>query len=276
MFNLFKSPNSNQVAVTETRGKSTAEIIEEIHESFFTEVDKLLAEAKVSKSLETDKQWLIDKCNRLKALGFTNAREVKDAEVEIERLRKLQSENESKKTLLDAIQYFSFKYPNYKFITEESVRRICQKYGLIYGPIDKYLGTVPEKNLAQIEHFKIDEDDELFLQIKEYHSPYAAVLDDYKNITKTEFDKYHATAAHGLRSSLFTVRCEKATLEIAAPPKDFDMTSMQVENFKISEIQVPDPVVLKPVIFRKHKFYLVVTAWGDEASDSNVVNERMN
>jgi len=49
-------------------------IIEEIHESFFTEVDKLLQEANISNSLDTNKQALLEKCERLKQIGFTNTK----------------------------------------------------------------------------------------------------------------------------------------------------------------------------------------------------------
>jgi len=35
-------------------------------------------------------------------------------------------------------------------------------------------------------------------------------------------------------------------------------------------------VVLKPVVYNKQKYYLIVTAWGLEASDELVVNQKMN
>jgi len=51
---------------------------------------------------------------------------------------------------------------------------------------------------------------------------------------------------------------------------------MKVKDFKISKIEIPDPVVLKPVYYGGQKHYLIVTAWGLEASDELVVNEKMN
>lgn len=280
MFNLFKSSNSNQVAVKEPKanlkGKSTIQIIEEIHESFFTEVDKLLADAKIAKSLDTDKQGLIDKCARLKSLGFTNTKEVKEAQTEIYRLYELKKENEIKKTLMEAIQYFSFKYPNYKFITEESVKKICQKYGLIYGEIRNYLGTVPDKNLAQMEQFKIDEIDELFFYEEMFWGFGGLRSMGRKYITRIEYDSYHQKRQEGHPDYRLSVTCAIAPLEIAAPIKDFNMEGMEIKDFKISKIEIHDPVVLKPVIFKKEKFYLIVTAWGIEASDANVINEKMN
>ena len=68
----------------------------------------------------------------------------------------------------------------------------------------------------------------------------------------------------------------KCPLEIAAPLKDFNMTNAEVKGFKISKIEIPDPIVLKPVIFNNQKHYLIVTAWGLEASDELVVNQKFN
>lgn len=83
--NLLKYFSKNSVVENSTiETKNIKEVIEEIHETFYTEVDRLLAEAKISKSLDTDKQDLIDKCTRLKSLGFTNTKEVKEAELELQ------------------------------------------------------------------------------------------------------------------------------------------------------------------------------------------------
>src|SRR5688572_17821327 len=66
--------------------RSVQEVVEEIHETFYTEVDRLLADAKIAHSLDTDKQGLIDKCERLKKLGFAGSSEVAQAQSEIVRL----------------------------------------------------------------------------------------------------------------------------------------------------------------------------------------------
>ena len=51
---------------------------------------------------------------------------------------------------------------------------------------------------------------------------------------------------------------------------------MELKNFKLSKIEIPDPVVLKPVFFKGMKHYLIVTAWGLEASDELVANQNHN
>lgn len=287
ILNLLKITTRNKIADVERTinltVKSNEKLIDEIHENFFTEVDKLLAEAKISRSLDTDKQDLIDKCERLKKLGFTNTKEVKEAEAEIARIKQLKIENENKATLIQAIEYFSFRYPQYKFITEDSVLKICNKYGLIYGEISRYIGDVPEKNLKHIEQFEVDVKDECFY----YESGYSDLRNGRRTLSKryidnAENEKVDSRNAENAENHLMPMYFRsyevntKCPLEIAAPVKDFNMEGMEVKNFKISKIEIPDPVVLKPVIFGGQKHYLIVTAWGKEASDEIVVNEKMN
>ncbi len=248
-----------------------SEIIEEIHESFYTEVDRLLQEAKISKSNYTTKQSLIDKCNRLKAQGFTKTAEVVEAEVEIERLNKIERENKDKQDLVEAINYFSFHYPNYKFITEESVKKICEKYNLIYGSVDRYIGTVPDKNLKHIEDFKIKEEDELW--------EYSLTFRSWGNTETKRVSKQKADSEEGYyerSSSYYFNNKRKCSLEIAAPRKDFDLKDHEIKDYKISKVEIPDPIVLKPVVFKGKEYRLVVTAWGEEAKDELVFNQRNN
>jgi hypothetical protein len=50
------------------------------------------------------------------------------------------------------------------------------------------------------------------------------------------------------------------------------MTGKQLQDYKIIKQAIPDPVVLKAV----KDGYLILAAWGDEASDPIVVNEINN
>lgn len=247
---FFKSKNS----VIDNRNSN--EIIMEIHDTFFTEVDRLSNIASKSKSLETDKQDLIDKRKRLVALGFTNTKEVKEANLELERLRELEAVNTNRASLLDAINYFSFNYPQYKFITEKSVLEICNKYGLVYGSIKDYIGSVPDKNLKHIEDFKIKEKDLCFFHFL-----------NTKNISR-KIDQYvdYKHIASGTQ----------CPLEIVAPLKDFNLANRELRGFNVVQREIKDPIVLHPVFFNGKKYYLIVTAWGLEASDELVVNHRNN
>lgn len=275
MFNIFKSKTPTVEPKAVTKGKTTNEIIEEIHESFYTEVDKLLAEAKITNSLDTTKQDLIDKYERLKALGFTNTVEGIEAQNEISRLRNLESDNVSKKSLIEAINYFSFKYPHYKFITEKSVKKICKKYNLVYGEISRYIGTVPDENLKHIEDFKILEEDECYLHEDISTHMGSRYVFSSKYIT-TEMANIERSVREPFSSSSVRKEINKCPLEIAAPVKDFNMSGLEVKDFKLSKVHIPDPVVLKPVLFKGQKHFLVITAWGLEASDELVVNTNNN
>ena len=272
---IFKHNQPNDVIVlAEEKKVDINATIQEIHETFFTEVDKLLDYAKISHSLESDKQDLIEKCNRLKALGFTNTKEVKDAQSEVDRIEKIKKENDAKAELISAINYFSSKYPNYKFITEDSVKRICEKYNLVYGTIDRYIGTVPDKNLEHIEDFKVFEEDECYSVEKGFQSisltPSSIFYVDSTIAKRLQRD------SNVMRISGFYIYVFKSKLEIAAPLKDFNTSGMEVKNNKLSTIEIPDPIVLKPVMFNGNKYYLIVTAWGIEAGDEVVVNENHN
>ena len=236
------------------------EIVEEIHDTFFTEVDKLLAEAKIMKSLDSDLSVEIKKAKRLEKLGFTSTKIVIDSKAEILRLQLLKDENKVKKDLIEAINYFSFNYPNYKFITQESVTKICKKYGLIQGEVDKYVGDIPDKNLKEIEDFKLkDCDSECYIattSIRTYSTWKSKIVskgewDDLTKSNKKDWEKY------------------ERSLNIVAPTKDFNMTNMKVVNHQLVD---EDPIVLKPVAFKGIQHFLIVAAWGLEATDELVIN----
>jgi hypothetical protein len=70
--------------------------------------------------------------------------------------------------------------------------------------------------------------------------------------------------------------CEKSKLVIAAPISDFDTRYMKIQNHQLVKAPVQDPIVLKPVIFNEKKYFLIMSAWGKEASDENVVNQNFN
>lgn len=266
---LTKLFNKIEKQITAIRPKTEREIIEEIHHTFYTEVDRLLEEAKISKSFAVD-EAAINKAERLRQLGFVAS---KDTVIGMDQMNVKESEkreNEAKKSLIKAIDYFSFKYPMYKFITEESVKRICEKYGLIYGPVNRYTGDVPTKNLIEIERFSISKEDQAW---EITASMLTSRRDKVVEITSYEMSRRYNTDSHGFYNSY---RAHKCSMEIAAPVKDFNTEGMELKGFKLSKIEVPDPVVLMPVIYNGTKHYLIVTAWGLEASDPDVMNEKMN
>lgn len=246
-------------------------IIEEIHESFYTEVDSLLEYANVRFSEKEENPIEMEKRRRLIDLGFTQSEEVKKTNSEINKILHAKKENLERNELKEAISYFSQKYPQYKFITEDSVKRICNKYNLIYGPVSRYTGNVPDYNLKQIENFKIKDEDCCTIKknrhfgIRHFATEQVELL---PNKAKQYDDNYY--------NMCLITTYNDAPLEIAAPKSDFNTEGMELKGFKLSKIEVPDPVVLHPVYFRGNKHYLIVTAWGDEATDPEVMNEKLN
>jgi hypothetical protein len=267
LFGLLKATEPKQQAEVVPQ-KSINELIEEIHESFYTEVDKLLAEAKVMRPTESSQEDLIRKAERLRKLGFTATKETSAVIPEEKRIELAKQENNRKAELIEAIKYFSQKYPQYKFITEESVSKICEKYGLVYGLVSNYIGTVPDKNLEQMEQFKIHDEDKCY--IKKSSSAYSDNIEICK--MPDEFERKMRI------SSYFSVSYSQCPLEIAAPIKDFNTQGKELKGNKLvaKKIEIPDPVVLQPVYYKGTKHYLIVTAWGLEASDELVINERNN
>jgi hypothetical protein len=272
MKNLFKQ-------VTEAIDPRTnEEIIAEIHETFNTEVERLLDGTKVKASLHTDKEILLAKSRRLDNLGFINTTDTLEGRKEADRINQLRFANEEKDLLNETILYFQDKYPLYKFITEESVKRICEKYGLVYGQIAYYEGFVPEKNLSEIENFKVEESDKAFHTVDRHYSNYGDDSVTIKYYNKKTYDWSYEQDRARAYSTINKVDYEgEAPFEIAAPVKDFNTDDMILSGSKLSiKITPPDPIVLQPVMFENKKHYLIVTAWGEEASDPLVVNEKMN
>ena len=105
------------------------------------------------------------------------------------------------------------------------------------------------------------------------------LIDEIHESFYTEVDRLLAEAKitnslHSDKQDLIDKRA--CPLEIAAPAKDFNLSEAEIKNFKITKVHIPDPVVLQPVFFKGEKYYLIVTAWGQEASDELVVNHKMN
>lgn len=283
MFNrIYKK--STQVAVA-TSNEYPA-VVQEIHTSFMSAGEKLLKEAKeIIASAEVKDE---EKVNRLKKIGFTNAGQVKAAEKAIE--KKKQAERDAA-----IVEMYAIRYPQYKFITEDIVTQICEKYKLVMGGIQKYKGFVPEKNLLEIESFVVKDED--CIELPTYQS--YGFVDEYMR----QMSAVGAQSPFGLLSgqrrrrsmeeeymnmqqaALYYARPEisqspepknnkkeyKREFLICAPQKDMKIESYErVEGHKI--VHVPDPVVLHPV----KNGYLIVTAWGDEASDELVVNQTHN
>jgi hypothetical protein len=262
--------------------------IYEIHHEFEVASDKLVQSANDVLKEAASKD--VNKVGRLLNLGFKQVQQV----VEIEPLIK---KAELSKEQIDLVAYYKQNYPFNKFITEEQVEIICKKYNLVCGDVERFKGFVPEKNLKQIEKFKLKENEQglytstgLFLKNAEIRTNGIAnrfqhiyVKGDnsgnyafQREVRESRFyanDTYNIFGLSSLGNISFNIRSNN--LHICAPIKDMDMSDMTItRGYKMQEVvkHIPDPVVLHPV----KGGYLILTAWGDEASDPMVTNEINN
>jgi len=281
-----------EVAVLE-RGEKYPKVVEEIHKEFFTAADQLLAEA--NKTLEEQNHLSIQKGLDLKSLGFSAAKEVTEA-VEAGKVR------EEAKHKAQLISDYQRKYPLNRFITEDRVNHICNKYGLVWGTVDMYTGFVPAANLAQIKNFKkpdyIDVKHHVVGKITKVEFNYATSTKAQREVTEflASINGTHEQFAGShpeiyLRSLLREKGLEEAArgvnyaraeactthdqFTICAPRKDMNLEGKFIAGNKVAtrnvlhtSVAAPDPIVLYPI----KGGYLIVTAWGDEASDPEVVN----
>lgn len=252
------------------KGVSNSEIIQQIHKSFFTEQDRLIEAATAPSGLSEKETELVDKVEKLRSLGFDRSKENELVRPLWEKIH----DNNEKKELLKAIDYFSQKYPQYKLITEKSIKEICKKYDLIFGDVRFYIGTVPDKNLEAIANCNIAKEDKYY-QV-EYYSHEAKLRHPIQRRGSFEYCSKYENTWENIKIDIPEKEIKPESLVIAASANDFDLDRMDVRDFEIVKRQIPDPVVLHPVVFNEKKYFLIVTAWGEEASDELVVNERMN
>jgi hypothetical protein len=295
MFKFFKKPvsvknNIVEPIIPKSNNNYPNEVIE-IHNEFNIAAEQLLQEAKVIIDNASTKN--ATKVRRLESLGFKQASDVSE-------LKPLLQKAEISKEQIEFVNYYRIHYPLNKFITENQVKAICHKWNLVCGPVGRFKGFVPDKNLKEIEGFKLKNQDQLgdivvFIEktgkieqfdmskvyegrendvnylINNYliHSSWTYIdsYAKYPEYTKLIKKKKHIDSRFSEQLNIQT------SLQICAPVKDMDVSGLELkEGYKLEKKHVPDPVVLQPV----KGGYLILTAWGDEANDENVVNQTMN
>ena len=208
--------------------KTNVELIEDIHNEVYSAHDLLLKEAKSILEIPIDESKTQD-YQKLINLGFNNEKNIASYKEEVKKI-------EESKKLKSTIEYYSFKYPFNKFINEDSVIKICNKYSLLLTDVNRFIGGIPETNQKEIINFKVDKID----------LPYS----------------YSKESEYTSGTGLF----------IIATRDQLNMKSARVQGHKLMDIVKDDPIVLQPV----KNGYLIVSAWGVEASDKEVQNSRFN
>lgn len=276
MFKLFKKSAENKVEVAEPKKSKYPKEVLEIHHEFETAADKLLQSAKEVIAEAGTKDAV--KVSRLESLGFKQASQVTE-------LKPILQKAQLSKGQIELLSYYQRNYPLNKFITEEQVKIICHKYNLVCGDVDRFKGFVPEKNLREIEGFKLKDSEQGLVELVNTCVTDVSLgfynesdLSDRLYLSSPQDENEElvvkAMALGVRRDHVYIQRSDKKnTLKICAPVKDMDISGLElVEGYKLQKKHIPDPVVLQPV----KGGYLILTAWGDEASDELVVNQKMN
>lgn len=130
-------------------------LIEKIHADFDSAQERLLLQAQeiIKKSEITATESAVEKIgDRLKAIGFVNV----PVATQASEIKKVKNERQAlvvkTKEEADLINYYKQSYPFLKFLTEDELNRLCEKYNLIHAPVANYIKDVPEKNLRDIEN----------------------------------------------------------------------------------------------------------------------------
>jgi hypothetical protein len=241
--------------------------VKQIHDDFDAAADSLLREAGLKQSeqgfnvIEQEK-----KAVRLKLLGFTNSKEVSSVDkIKQDRLREY-----------IAIHYKKM-YPFLKFITENQLNYICNKYGLVYSSVRRYIGDIPMKNLEEIEKATIKDDDLIRKPEKpETSNKLEIELEKEKDLenrisVKTRYLEEIRSLSRTYRSEVEKYYERVDELFIAAPESLF-MSSERVGNELRSKASVKDPIVFRWV----KGGLLIITKWGEEANDSALVIPELN
>ena len=242
MFNWLKSDKGSKVAerlaTVEGIDTSNLTLVQKIHRDFKTKGDLLVLEANNILKEATFKE-LKTKKELLHECGFTNTKVTQDINILEEKIKRSEVITNYSNQLLG----------QYKIITTEDILKICSKYKLCMSLSRNYNAEVPIKNLNEIKTF----------------------FNSYKSRTNTS-----------------DYNLSRDNTCIVAPEKDFNKGT----NFLIKEnlmMKLEDPIVLFPCNNSlrinnnqygdntlEHQYFYVVTAWGDEASDELVVNNKMN
>lgn len=272
--------------------RSSDEIVKEIHDSFDNAQEHLLKEAKLI--IDKSKSKVSDKAKRLESVGFINS------ELVIKN-RAIQKTLVSSEKDAELVNHYKTFYPFLKFLKEDQLDEICNKYNLIYAPVSRYKKDVPEKNLIEIENvqnlkYEDRKKETHFLKVSK---PWTEVPSDLRGILKNGFfvDDYfipnddntlkYAISHGGYKGNYngYTISTKENAahvetiqynkLMIAAPKSHFDLKGLKNKGLGFLNITLTE--VKDPIVFRYVRGGIqVITKWGLEADDNLLYNETLN
>jgi hypothetical protein len=225
--------------------------VKQIHSEFEKASDLLYRETAKRHTVDLAK---LEKAKRLEALGFTSSSEC----VKLSEVDKLPV-------------YYRRKYPFLKFITEEQLESICEKYGLIYAMSHLYIGEIPEKNLREIENVQLLDSCDRFNGNRQMRDELERKSkSDSEMNSKSDFRlPYPGFFAEDAFWSEVKYRADN--IWVAANKEKFDLKRMK---------NIPNThgySVKDPIVFRYVKGGIqIISKWGDEANDTELVVPKLN
>lgn len=284
------------------RRREEVKTIQLIQADFFNAYNTFNIQGKSSNDIDSinkEIEVLQSKIKNLRSTGFDNSEDVTTCNATIDRLQKRIAKIKTDDSQYQAFLYFSQKYPQYRFITRSQIEKLCEKWKLVYGIAPFYKGSIPEKNLKEIEICKISQEDKIYEAYTDsltLSGGFLTYVDDRFLIKNTGFCDNNYRQFNELKNNYFDDKkyytdglnkhYKESPLEIIASIDHFHMNgAIGVENFRITYQRrkddqdfrsIPDPIVLHPVFWKGNKHYLIITAWGDEASDPAIYNHNRN
>jgi len=249
MFRFLKSKTTEKQSSTGIN--SSISIDQQIYKDVYSAQELLLAEANIILSKPTG--YNEDRYKRLHEmyrLGFSNAAEVKE-------FKEMDIRRKDQEILKEKIEYYKQEYPLNKFISEDIVKTICEKYNLLLTTVRDYVAEIPEKNQDEIISFRIRRKD-----VREPHEIYRRMA---------LMPRYHFQGFNNVKHDI-AFENEKVTgqqLLIMAPAHKVNIKGKTKDGYIL---KIKDPIILQPV----DKGYLIVSSWGFEAGDELVVNSTNN
>lgn len=298
--NLFKKLIDPIMAKLQVIEKSDTAIIEEIHAAFDGAEEYLLQEAKRILSLPSAKYGdmkLLDRAERLEKIGFIQSEDVRNATGIRQAIADVKERKQMSEKIASTIEYYRTAYQFLKFLTEDEMERICEKYGLIFAPVSAYRGQVPDKNIIDIEKAQTlkacdDATNLFFFEITKFWDDATAEFRaffkkkiqtsilitgerDLKLYLKGKISDQSLEAGRWLFKDGAGTTVKRQGLFICAPPTDFNLDGL--DKLKKGFFQTEIQTVNDPIVFRYCRGGIqVLTKWGLEASDPSLTNHADN
>lgn len=224
----------------------------EIHKAVGRESDLLIEENPYKNEREI--------ARALKEMGFTSA----------ENVRRVTDHDEHH----NQARMYRQKYPQFKFITEQVLDRVMDKFDLERKTLSAFKGAIPERNATELMAIKIDSAD---LTNKESPKMTHKAIVGGSNIPPFLKEILEEAASSAL-NDLFGSK-----LSSVLPAGRLNLSEIGAANNQIISI-VADPRLFEkqlagvcPMVLAEVKGgFLVLSAWGAEAADPEVLNQNMN